>query len=258
LMKHATYSARPDRNSETPALSSLSDRNSRPKADALPLSWRSIRALVIVASLCASMIAGVIQPNWPALVRHSLGQDGANSIFRQVQAADYQYKTTVLADSPTAYWPCDEGTGTTCSDASGNAHAATFACVYPSGCTTLPAWASSGLVAGTSTAVTIGPSTCCNVGANAASPFGLPATRSVEGWYACSNPSQCGSPTLFDVNGTNEVKLGISGQNSIIGVSAGMGGTCSTSPTVNLYDGLPHLLDLIDDGTHVLAYIDTL
>lgn len=258
-MKHATYSARPNRNSERPASPTFSDRNSRPKAHALAFSWRSIRALVIVTSLCASMIAGVIQPNWPALVRHSLGHDSANSIFRQVQAADYQYKTTVIGDSPTAYWPCDEGTGTTCSDASGNGHAATFACVYPSNCSSLPSWASSGLVAGTSTAVTCcgGSPTCCNVGANAGSPFGLPATRSVEGWYACSNPSQCGQPTLFDVNGTNEVKLGISGQNSIVAVSAGMGGNCGTSPATNLYDGLPHLLDLVDDGTHVLAYIDT-
>src|SRR5713226_4402258 len=126
-MKHAMYSARPDRNSGRPASPSVSDRKSRPNAHALPLSWRSIRAIVVVASLCASIIAGVIQPNWPALVRHGLGQGSANGIFKQVQAANYQYKTTVLGDSPTAYWPCDEGTGTTCADASGNGHAATFA-----------------------------------------------------------------------------------------------------------------------------------
>jgi RHS repeat-associated protein len=186
-----------------------------------------------------------------------LGQSSAEQIFKPVLAAGYQYKTTVTADTPTAYWPCDDGTGTSCGDATGNGHAASFACVYPNGCSDLPTWASAGLVAGSGSSPTYA-GTCCNVGANAASPFGLPATRSVEGIYACSKPSTCGLPTLFDINGTSEVRLGISGQNRIVASSGGMGGTCSVSPTPNLYDGFPHLLDLVDDGTNVRAYIDTL
>ena len=237
---------------------SKSDSGSSRTPRSLPfLPSRSIRAIAIVVSICFSLIGGTFQPNWPAVVRHALGQSSAEQIFKPVLAAGYQYNTTVTADTPTAYWPCDDGTGTTCGDATGNGHAASFVCVYPNGCSDLPTWASAGLVAGSGSSVTY-TNTCCNVGANAASPFGLPATRSVEGIYACSKPSTCGLPTLFDINGTSEVRLGISGQTGIVASSGGMGGTCSVSPTPNLYDGFPHLLDLVDDGTHVQAYIDTL
>src|ERR1700694_4395248 len=210
----------------------------------IPL-WGRIRAIAIVVSICMSVIGGVVQPNWQAVVRHGVRPQGLANLFMPVQASSYQYKTTVTGDSPVAYWPCDEGTGTTCGDASGNGHTATFVCVYPNGCSALPTSAPVPLVAGTSSSVTCcsGSTTCCNVGANAANPFGLPATRSVEAVYSCSNPSNCGSPNLFHANGTSEVKLGISSSTRIVGISGGMGGTCSTG--ANLYDGLPHLLDLV-------------
>ena len=126
---------------------SKSDSGSSRTPRSLPfLPSRSIRAIAIVVSICFSLIGGTFQPNWPAVVRHALGQSSAEQIFKPVLAAGYQYNTTVTADTPTAYWPCDDGTGTSCGDATGNGHAASFVCVYPNGCSDLPTWASAGLV----------------------------------------------------------------------------------------------------------------
>src|SRR5260370_30679219 len=113
---------------------SKSDSSSSRTPRSLPfLPSRSIRAIAIVVSICFSLIGGVLQPNWPAVVRHGLGQSSAEQIFKPVLASGYQYKTTITADTPTAYWPCDQGTCTTCGDASGHGQAARFLWVYPSG-----------------------------------------------------------------------------------------------------------------------------
>src|SRR5713101_3845467 len=185
------------RSSRTPrSLPFLPSRSIRAPRSLPFLPSRSIRAIAIVVSICFSLIGGVLQPNWLAVARHGVGQASIGQIFTPVLAAGYQYKTTITGDTPTAYWPCDEGTATSCGDATGTGHAASFVCVYPNGCSDLPTWASAGLVAGSGSSVTY-TGTCCNGGANAASPFGLPATRSVEGIYACSKPSTCGLPTLF-------------------------------------------------------------
>jgi hypothetical protein len=106
---------------------SMSAVRSSRRSRSLPfLPSRSIRAIAIVALICFSLIGGVLQPSWPAIVRNSLGQQDAGQIFKSVQAADYQYKTTVKADSPSAYWPQDDGSGTAAADASGNGHSLSF------------------------------------------------------------------------------------------------------------------------------------
>jgi hypothetical protein len=235
---------------------SMSAVRSSRRSRSLPfLPSRSIRAIAIVALICFSLIGGVLQPSWPAIVRNSLGQQDAGQIFKSVQAADYQYKTTVKADSPSAYWPQDDGSGTAAADASGNGHSLSFNYTLH--------WYGSGIVAGSASAIQGDCDTCHNAWLSAASPVALPSTRTLETWYQCVPAHQCSWEThLMTAHGSggcqrlvivNTTRLNTDECTGAYVSNCDYGGSTGV-PDIN--DGLPHLLDAATDGHAMRMYVD--
>jgi RHS repeat-associated protein len=208
-----------------------------------------------VVVICFSLIGGVLQPNWPAVIQLSLGQQGTGQIFKQVLAADYQYNTTIKADSPSAYWPLDDGTGTTASDATGNGHGLSFNYTLH--------WYGSGLVAGSTSAIQGDCDTCHNAWLSTSSPVGLPSTRTFEIVFQCVPAHQCSWEThLITAHGTGtctSMRLIIVSSSRVNADDCSHISNCDyggSTGVPDINDGLPHLIDAANDGQAMRMYID--
>jgi hypothetical protein len=201
---------------------------------------RSIRAAGIVVAICASVIGAAVLPVSPVFA--------------------YQYSSTVMADSPAAYWPSDEGSGSTLNDLAGGRNATLW---------NTASWSNVGLVAG-SPASLVGLGTQDGYASTlpGGQTIGLPLgpTRTVEFWFSSSDAnawpewmfSFWGGGNAGGGEGTDRWTIAIQANNAISVDDLLWGqseyGVGCASPTY--FDGKPHLVDYTGDGTTNRLYID--
>ena len=178
------------------------------------------------------------------MVAASLAAVTTVAVLRAAPAFAATYASTVLADSPVAYWRLSETSGTSAADSSGNSHGGTY----------------------TSTGVTYGAAAIVSDGDTAVSFSGGSMTAAtstalnihsgtIEGWIKGTTPSS-GTPYLFGKPGTIDAFLGTGGDLRTYDNSTG-----TVLPTnVVVTDNHPHYIVItyqsgVSNGTRV--YVDT-
>ncbi len=208
-------------------------------------SWTSCFVIsTMVASICASAIGGVVSHITPVYAS--------------------QYSTAVLADSPSDYWPADDGSGTVVAE-SGSVGSRNL--TFNNALT----WFGSGLVSGSNSAIQ-GACNTCQPAWLSGVPAVLPSTRSEEIWFLSPTGVAPNPQGLISVRQPDSGAGGCSEDhtdvlmepNPAIRVDSLACGVSEFATDChfgqngipNLLDKSPHVIDVTENNGTVSIYID--
>src|SRR5258708_4241053 len=199
-----------------------------------------------------------------AIVVSACASAFGTGVFHALPVYASQYSTAVLADSPSDYWPADDGSGTTVSESAAvGSRNLTF--------NNPPSWYGSGLVSGSGSAVQGACSTCTSAWPSGV-PAALPGSRSEEIWFLSPTGGAVIPQGLISVrqpeNGSGGCSEGhtdvIMEPNPNIRVDSldcfvGEFATdCNFGQNgiPNVLDKAPHLIDVTENNGVVSIYVD--
>ncbi len=200
-----------------------------------------------------------------AIALASVSLSVAGAIWHAPTVYASQYSSAVLADSPSDYWPADEGSGTAVNESPtvGSRNLAFDSAL---------SWFGSGMVTGSNSAIQGGCVTPCPRAWLTGVPAPLPATRSEEIWFRSASGSVTSVQGLISVRqpengsggcseGHTDVLLEPNPAIRVDSIDCNVGEfatdcTFGQNGIPNLLDQQPHLIDVTENNGTVTVYID--
>jgi len=204
------------------------------------------------------VVAAVVIPTVAVAVGHAIFH------AQPVVASQSQYSATVLTDSPSDYWPVDEGSGTVAHELGVGSRDLTF--------TNTLNWIGSGLVSGSNSAVQGACSNSCQPAWLSGVPAPVPATRSEEIWFLSPSGSSPVPQGLISIRQPHNGSGGCSEDHTDVlmepnpnirvdSLNCSIGEFATDcqfgqNGVPNVLDKTAHLIDVIENAGAVSIYVD--